>query len=153
MTSIRAICRRHPVISYFVLTFAISWGGVLLLGAPYGMPAASEEFEKMWTVVFLPYFLGPSLSGILMTGLVHGKAGLRELLSRLLRWRVDARWYAVALLTAPLLVTPILLALSLTSPVYLPGILTTADRVACRRPLSAIRLRAPRHRRRGKSPG
>ncbi len=45
-----------------------------------------------------------------------------------LRWRVGARWYAVALLPAPLVATAVLLALSLTSPVYLPGIVTTGDK-------------------------
>jgi uncharacterized protein len=39
------------------------------------------------------------VAGILLTGLLYGKAGLREFRSRLLGWRVDARWYAVALLT------------------------------------------------------
>jgi len=99
------------------------------LGTPYGMPTTSEKAAKLWPIVFLPYFFGPSIAGILLTGLVYGKDGLRELLSRLVRWRVGARWYMVALLTAPLLVTLILLALSLTSPVFLPGILTTADKV------------------------
>ena len=125
MTTIKAFIKRHPVLIYFALTFAISWGGVLILGGPDGMPATSEQFEKLWPIVFLAYFLGPSVASILLTGLVYGRAGLRELLSRLLRWRVGARWYAVALLTAPLLVTAILFALSLTSPVFLPGIFTT----------------------------
>jgi hypothetical protein len=128
MRTIKAFILRHPVLTYYALTFAISWGGVLILGAPYGMPAASEVSNKVWPIVFVPYFLGPSISGILLTGLVHGKAGLRELLSRLLKWRVGARWYAVALLTAPLLVTLILLELSLTSPAFLPDMLTTADK-------------------------
>jgi len=33
MTNIASFIRRHPVLSYFALTFAISWGGVLILGA------------------------------------------------------------------------------------------------------------------------
>jgi uncharacterized protein len=129
MKTIRAFIVRRPVLAYYILTFAISWGGVLILGAPYGMPAPSEQAAKVWPIVFVPYFLGPSTAGVLMTGLVRGRAGLRELLSRLLRWRVGARWYVVALLTAPLLVTPTLLALSLASPAYLPGIVTAADKV------------------------
>jgi membrane protease YdiL (CAAX protease family) len=129
MTTIKAFIKNHPVLAYFVLTFAISWGGVLILGAPYGMPTASQQFEKVWPIVFIPYFLGPSTAGLLLTALVHGRAGFRELLSRMLKWRVSVRWYAVALLTAPLLVTPTLLALSLTSPAYLPAIVTTANKV------------------------
>ncbi len=53
--------------------------------------------------------------------------GYRELLSRLLRWRVGARWYAAALLTAPLMMTATLLALSRLSPEFLPAILTADD--------------------------
>jgi hypothetical protein len=37
---------------------------------------------------------------------------------------VGARWYAAALLTAPLMIATVLLALSFASPVFLPGILT-----------------------------
>jgi uncharacterized protein len=69
--------------------------------------------------------VGPSVAGLLMTGLLYGKEGFRELRSRLLRWKVSARWYAIALLTAPLLYMGVSLALSLTSPEYLPGILIT----------------------------
>jgi membrane protease YdiL (CAAX protease family) len=73
---------------------------------------------------------GPSVAGLLLTGLVSGRAGFRELLSRLLKWRVGARWYAVALLTAPLVFTAVPAALSLTSPVYLPGILNADDKTS-----------------------
>jgi len=130
MSTIITFIKKYPVLTYYALTFAISWGGVLVLGAPYGMPTTSEQSAKLWPIVFLPYFFGPSIASIFLTGVVYGRAGLRELLSRLIRWRVGVRWYAVALLTAPLLVTLILLALSLTSPVFLPGILTTVDKVS-----------------------
>ena len=121
MSTIRTFIKKHSVLTYFALTFTISWGGVLILGAPYGVPTTSEQSAKLWPIVFLPYFFGPSIASILLTGLVYGKEGFRELLSRLIRWRVGVCWYAVALLTAPLLVTLILLALSLTSPVFSPA--------------------------------
>jgi membrane protease YdiL (CAAX protease family) len=64
-----------------------------------------------------------------MTGLTAGTAGYRELLARVLRWRVRARWYGVALLLAPLVttMTAMLLAMSLRSPDFVPAIFTTAD--------------------------
>lgn len=130
MSTIKIFVRSQPVLSYFALVFAISWGGVLILGAPYGMPTTSEQFENRWPIVFVPYFLGPTAASIFLTGLIYGRAGFHELLSHLLQWRVDIRWYAVALLTAPLLVTPILFVLSLTSPVFLPNVFTTADRLS-----------------------
>ena len=121
MTAIKAFIKRHPVPTYFALTFVISWGGILIgHGGPGGIPGTREQFERLLPVVILAMLAGPSVAGILLTGLVHGRAGFRELLSRLLRWRVGARWYAVALLTAPLLVTATPLALSLLSPVVSP---------------------------------
>lgn len=104
MTSIKSYIMRHPVLTYFALTFVISWGGVLILGTPYGMPTTSEQFAKVWYIVFIPYFLGPATVGLLMTGLTSGRAGFRALGTRLTKWRVSIRWFAVALLTAPLLV-------------------------------------------------
>ena len=129
MATIKAFIQKRPVLNYFILTFIISWGGVLVLGAPYGMPTTSEQSAKVWPIVFIPYFLGPSIAGLLMTGLVSGRAGFRALLARLLKWRVGIRWYAVALLTAPLLVALIGFFLSLGSKDFLPAIVTAEDKV------------------------
>jgi membrane protease YdiL (CAAX protease family) len=70
-----------------------------------------------------------AVAGLLMTGLTAGRTGYRELLARLLRRGVEARWYAVALLLFPLvtITTAALLAWSLRSPDFLPAIITTAD--------------------------
>jgi membrane protease YdiL (CAAX protease family) len=65
-----------------------------------------------------------------LTLLVDGWAGLRDLRARLLRWQVGVRWYAVALLFAPLLVAAVLLVLSRFSPAYRPGILNTSDKLS-----------------------
>lgn len=69
-----------------------------------------------------------ALIAVLMTALTSGRAGLRGLRSRMFRWRVGVRWYAVALLTAPLLWVGIQGALWLTSSVYAPGIIATEDK-------------------------
>ena len=57
-----------------------------------------------------------------MTGLTGGKDGLRNLLARLVRWRVNIRWYAAALLATPLLALLLLLILSMFSPAFQPDI-------------------------------
>jgi membrane protease YdiL (CAAX protease family) len=116
--------------AYFALTFAISWGGVLIVAGSSGVPGTREEFDRLFPLAVAAMLAGPSVAGILLTSLVYGTAGLREFLSRSLRWRVGARWYAVALLTAPLLMTAVVLGLSRTSPAFLPGILATSDRAA-----------------------
>jgi CAAX protease family protein len=89
-----------------------------------------EVSEGLMPFVYLATLLGPSIAGILLTGLVDGRTGLRKLLSRLRRWRVGARWYAVALLTAPLLIAATLFVLSLTSPEFLPVIVTSDNKAS-----------------------
>lgn len=129
MKGIRAFGKRHPVLTFYVLVFAISWGGILVLVGPGGIPGAPEQVERLFPFTLVALFAGPSLAGVLTTALVSGRAGLRDLLARLLRWRVGARWYAVALLTGPLLVAGVLFGLSLFWPEFLPGMLTTDDKV------------------------
>jgi membrane protease YdiL (CAAX protease family) len=64
---------------------------------------------------------GPSLAGIILTWIVDGKAGLRDLLSRLSLTRVPAPWY-LALLLPPILVLTILFSLrTFVSPVFAPN--------------------------------
>ena len=132
MKTIRAFLKRHPVLAYYLLVFTISWGGILFaVGVgPGGLPATKEQAEILFPFVLLALFAGPSVAGIALTGLVYGRAGFRNLLTRMTRWRVGARWYAVALLTAPLLVTATLLAFSLSSPALLPRILTSDEKAA-----------------------
>src|SRR5829696_6016567 len=128
MTTIRAFVKRYPRLSYVALTFATSWGGILIVAGPGGFLGTKEISEMLFPIVVLATLAGPSVAVILLTGLVYGKAGLGDLLSRLLRWRVGVRWYAVALLTAPLTMMAALLVLSLSSPEFLPGVLTTGDK-------------------------
>jgi hypothetical protein len=131
MTTIRAFVKRHPLLSFYALAFAISWGGILIMvGGPGGFPGTKEQAETLMPFVLVPWLAGPSVAGVLLTGLLHGREGFRDLLARMRRWRVGARWYAVALLTAPLVFTGVLLALSLTSTKFLPSILATSDKAA-----------------------
>jgi membrane protease YdiL (CAAX protease family) len=75
-----------------------------------------------------------------MTVVVYGRAGVRELLSRTRRWRVAARWYAVALLLAPSVFIVVHLSLSLASPLFLPSIITVTDPASLVLSSSAVAL-------------
>ena len=130
MKAALAFLKQHSVISYFGLVFLISWGGILLVVGPQGLRATAGDVTRLLPLVLLVNFAGPPIAGILMTTLVHGRPGLRDLRERLTRWRVGPRWYAIALLTAPLLVLVILLLLRVASPTYQLGILTTPDKAS-----------------------
>jgi uncharacterized protein len=126
--SMLAAVRRHPALTYFTLAFAISWGGILAVVGPSNILASKQLFDSyVWVP---PLVLGPMIAGIGTTWLVGGRAGLRNYRSRLVRWRVDARWYAVALLTAPVYYTLTALLLSTWSPAYLPNVVVSDDRAA-----------------------
>ncbi len=130
MAIIMTFIKKHPLPIYFVLTCVISWGCVLLvIGGPGKMLVTREQIETLLPIIILAMLVGPAVAGLLLTGLIDGRAGFSELRSRLFRWQVGARWYAVALLTAPLLATAILLILLPSSPVFLPGIFASDDKM------------------------
>ena len=128
MTTMQAFIKRYPIWTYYTLVFAISWGGILILAGPGGVPGTKAQVEKLFPFMLLALFAGPSVAGLVATSLVDGKAGRRDLRTRLFRWRVGVRWYAIALLFAPFLVAAVLLGLSLLSPAFLPGIVNTNDK-------------------------
>ena len=129
MTPIEALIIKHPVPTFFAFTFAISWGGVLLvIGGPGGMTGTMAHSNPLFPFAVLAMIAGPSVAGILLTGLRYGLPGLREFRSRLFKWQVAPRWYAIALLAAPSLAIATSLALLPFSPEFVPRIGGTSDK-------------------------
>jgi CAAX protease family protein len=134
-TSFRAFIKRHAVLTFFILVFALQGGLYLIAFLGTGFlgtgteeePTSAADLGPLEYLALLPGSLTVAMAAILVIALAFGKVGLRDLRSRLFRWRVGIRWYAVALLTAPLLMTAILYALSLTSQAFLPTIITVED--------------------------
>jgi membrane protease YdiL (CAAX protease family) len=128
--TIRDTIRKRPAASYFGLTFAISWGSIVIIVGPKGILGTKEEFERLFPMVLPFMVLGPSVSGILLTRLVGGRQALRAFRESLLKWRVEVRWHAVAILTAPLYFTATTLVFSAFSRQFLPGIVTVEDKAS-----------------------
>lgn len=111
---------RHPLLGYFALAFGISWSGILIILAARGFDL-SPMLPLEAGLILLAMLLGPSLSGLIVTTILEGRAGLHELGARLMNWRAGARWYAVALLTVPTILLTILLLLSaVVDPAFAP---------------------------------
>ncbi|MGH3250907.1 MAG: CPBP family intramembrane glutamic endopeptidase [Trebonia sp.] len=115
-----ALIRRHPLASFVVLAYGISWitwlpyilslngEGILRFTFPAPIGSGSQEL-----VGILPgAYLGPLFSAFLVTAVTQGKAGLRVWRARLFHWRVGGRWYAFALLGIPALLVLGLLPLA-----------------------------------------
>jgi len=85
-----SLVRRYPLITFFVLTYALTWG-FLLIGI-FGTT-------------------GPLIAALIVLAITQGWAGLRELGSRMIRWRVRWYWYALAI-GLPLAVFLVIVALN-----------------------------------------
>lgn len=129
MRKISSFIDKYAALTYFMLTFIITWGSIFLVVGSVGFPISREQIETAGPMVYVGMLLGPCLAGILMIGLVEGKAGYQKLFARLSKWRVGIHWYAVALLAVPLLVITILYLLSLADSEYLPAIITADNRI------------------------
>jgi uncharacterized protein len=130
MTSAKTLLGRHPLPVYFGLTFGISWGGALVaIGGEGGISGPAPAADPRFVYAVLAMLAGPSVTGILLTVLIAGREGFHDLRRRALRAQVAVRWHAVALLAAPLLWVSTLVALSLISSAFLPGIITAPDKM------------------------
>jgi membrane protease YdiL (CAAX protease family) len=85
--------RRHPLITFFVLTYLLAW----ILWLPLVILRDTIPAPQGLVLALLGSAV-PSLLGIVLTAIVLGRGSLRKLLGRLLIWRVDPRWYLVVVL-------------------------------------------------------
>ena len=120
--NIKAFIQRHPVSTYFGLAFLLSYGGFLVVVGPKLLRGEAMQSTDAF-ILFPVIVIGVCLGGITLTAIVDGRSGLRDLFSHIGRWRVDVRWYAVALLTPPVLILVVLLTFrALVSPAFAPNI-------------------------------
>ena len=74
--------RKHPLLSFFALTYALSWAYWIPL-ALTGVRAAPGS-----SMTHFPGLLGPALSAFIVTGLTQGRAGVVALAGRIVFvWR------------------------------------------------------------------
>jgi len=112
--------KRRPAVAYFLLAFFISWIGAFLLVAP--RLVHGESIPKFTGLMMFPVMLlGPSISGIFLTGRFYGGSGLRGFFSRLSPRKIQPRVLTM-LFIPPALILSILFVLSKTaSPAYAPN--------------------------------
>jgi hypothetical protein len=72
--------------SFVALAYAVSWGWA------FPFVAAGDVIEKGvgWPTNF-PALLGPALAAFVVTAVVWGRAGVRDLLARMGRWHMPLR--------------------------------------------------------------
>jgi CAAX protease family protein len=97
-----ALVARHPLVTFFVLCYALSWTlwiplAVLRDAVPTPVPALALAVGSNV----------PSAVAIILTAVMSGKRGTRQLLGRLLIWRVRPWWYLMLLLPTALILISI----------------------------------------------
>ena len=96
-SSFERLVARHPVAAFLVMLYAIAWTVflpvVLQARGLLALPVDLSEAIAFDAVTSLASILGVTLPAFLVTAATSGKAGVRDLLSRCLRWRVGIVWY------------------------------------------------------------
>jgi uncharacterized protein len=90
-----ALLRRQPLAWFFVIAFAWTWAFVIVFLILFPLPDV--------IVRTTPGDFGPLIAAIVMSAVVAGRTGVRQLLKRMVQWRVGLVWYAFALIGIPLL--------------------------------------------------
>lgn len=84
---LRQFLQQHPLVGYFVMAYGFSWLAwlpfILSKGGLGLLPVSLSQFA-----IIPGAFLGPLLSGFLMTAAIEGRPGVQRLLRRFIVWRV-----------------------------------------------------------------
>ena len=100
-STLRGLAARHPATAFLVMAFGFGWGSLIpILLSENGLGLVPIEVP-LAVVQTLATVLGLALPAFLVTAATGGKEGVRDLLGRMLRWRVGVLWYLIALFGLP----------------------------------------------------
>jgi uncharacterized protein len=95
--------KRHPVIAYLILAYAVSWTIFLVpVLSKEGLGLLGFDAPPVEVFILLVSVLGLAGSAFTITAVVDGRGGVRTLASRLVRWRVGFQWYLIAFFGLPI---------------------------------------------------
>jgi membrane protease YdiL (CAAX protease family) len=86
--------KRHALALYFILAYAVSWS--IEIPIALSVQGLIQARIPLWLHYFASF--GPMTGALVLTGLTEGREGLRNLARRILKWRVEGRYYAFVLL-------------------------------------------------------
>lgn len=95
------LIRNNKLTTFVALTFACSWTCWLLIFND--LKPSLFEFDKKTLMLFLLGAYAPSIVALLLTFYLEGKAGVKNLLKRLVMWRVGFFWTLLALVIGPII--------------------------------------------------
>jgi hypothetical protein len=116
----------HPARTFLVMAFGFGWASLIpILLSENGVGVVPIELP-LTLVQTLATVLGLALPAFLVTAATGGKEGVRDLLGRMLWWRVGIRWYLIALFGLP--VTVLLASIPFVGVAPLEAVTTPAPK-------------------------
>ena len=99
--------KRHPLLAFFLITFAITWGlgSLIIIFSPqftafFGELNLNKPFYRAYWHLAV---YGPAISAFMVIAFTHGVTGVKAYLRRFLHWRAGVRWYLLVLVGIPAL--------------------------------------------------
>jgi membrane protease YdiL (CAAX protease family) len=121
--------RRHPVVSFVILAYLITWGiqvPLIFFAHNRDVELSNEDNfhhfsdlirldasgdQAMSVLLFNVGQFGPFAAALIMAGHLYGLTGVRDLASRIVRWNVAPFWYLMVIVL-PLIVAAASLAIA-----------------------------------------
>lgn len=96
----------HPLVAFFILAFLGGWLVLLptvLFESGFGLIPISIPAPAIMLSFIPAAMAGPALAAFIVTRMVEGKQGTRNLLRRrILRWQVGIHWYLIVIFGVPI---------------------------------------------------
>ncbi len=89
-----ALLKRHSLLVYFVVAYLVTWS--IEIPIALSVQGLISAQVPLWLHYFASF--GPLVAAALVTALTEGGDAVRSLLGRIVKWRVDWRYYAFAAL-------------------------------------------------------
>lgn len=96
---LRRLVARHPVAAFLIMAYTVS---ITIAFVRLRTNGDIQSPLYQYLSGFLEHLFSVALPAFLVVAAMQGKAGVRDLARRSLRWRVGARWYLIALLGLPI---------------------------------------------------
>src|SRR5215207_2093963 len=90
---LRVLIKRNPIISMSIIMFILAWA-IMIPQALYSQGVISAPLPAVIEIIT---GWAPGIAAVLVSSLIAGRVGVRDLLRRFLIWRVGIHWYIIVL--------------------------------------------------------
>jgi CAAX protease family protein len=105
--------RRHPIVCFVVVTYAVTWSLWIPLALGNRVTVGSSP-------AFVLGLFGPMIGAFVTTAIVSGRRGVRDLFARMVRFRAG-RWWLIALALPVAIGAGAVMAMWMVAPGELPA--------------------------------